>query len=100
MFALDSIESAITNNEEIQTVDIKLIEDIVGKDFGIYSGGERQWANLKFTPIQARWIQSEEWHPEQKSTTLEDGSLILEVPLVTHKNSLWRLCDLVLMLKY
>ena len=54
MFALDAIESAYIKNEKAISVDAKLIDELVGRDFGIYSGGDRQWAKLKFTPIQAR----------------------------------------------
>jgi len=80
MFALDSIESADKVNETAKQVETNVINDVVGKNFGIYASGDRQWAKLKFSPLQARWIQNEEWHSEQKSNLLEDGSLILEVP--------------------
>lgn len=80
MFALDSIESATKINEPTYQMETTAIEEAVGKNFGIYSNGERQWAKLKFSPVQARWVQNEEWHPEQKSSMLEDGSLILEIP--------------------
>ncbi len=29
---------------------------------------------------RARWVQAEEWHPDQKSTLHPDGSYTLEVP--------------------
>ena len=30
--------------------------------------------------MRARWVQDEQWHPEQKITVHKDGSLTLEVP--------------------
>jgi hypothetical protein len=38
------------------------------------------WANLHFSPLQARWVEAEGWRPEQKAHLLENGSLVLEVP--------------------
>jgi predicted DNA-binding transcriptional regulator YafY len=35
---------------------------------------------LKFSAERARWVQNEEWHPEQKSTAHKDGSYTLEIP--------------------
>ena len=35
---------------------------------------------MKFTAVRARWVQAEEWHPEQKSTVNKDGTYTLEFP--------------------
>ena len=49
--------------------------------FGCHSTGEaKNWAKLKFTPERARWVQAEQWHPEQKTTLHKDGSYTLEIP--------------------
>jgi hypothetical protein len=37
-------------------------------------------AKLKFSARRARWVAQEEWHPDQVSLVLPDGTLILEVP--------------------
>jgi hypothetical protein len=37
-------------------------------------------AKLRFTPKQARWVSSEQWHPEQVSQFDKDGSYLLEFP--------------------
>ena len=57
-----------------------LVDAMIGDNFGLYSGHQRQWARLKFSAVQARWAAVEIWHPEQKATSLDDGSYILEVP--------------------
>lgn len=80
MFALDAIEAAQPLKEASVSIDPVLVDSLVGKDFGIYAGGKRHWAKLKFTPEQARWVEAETWHPEQKAWVLEDGSYLLEVP--------------------
>jgi predicted DNA-binding transcriptional regulator YafY len=48
--------------------------------YGIFGGEAKAWAELKFSPERSRWVQHEEWHPDQKSTLHKDGSYTLEVP--------------------
>lgn len=80
MFALDTIEEARQLNKTSRNVVKSKIDGLIGKDFGIYSGQKRQWAKLHFSPLQARWIEAEIWHPEQNSHRFEDGSYVLEIP--------------------
>lgn len=80
VFALDSIEDATVLKEPAVDVDKAAVDAMVGRDFGIYSGGDRKWAKLRFSALQAQWVEAEVWHPEQKMSVLEDGSLVLEVP--------------------
>lgn len=80
VFALDSVEDAKILKEPAFEADKAAVGAMVGKDFGIFSGGERKWAKLRFSALQARWVEAEVWHPEQKASYLEDGSLVLEVP--------------------
>ena len=80
LFALDSVEDARVLKEAAFEADKAVIDAMVGKDFGIYSGGDRKWAKLRFSALQARWVEAEVWHPEQKASHLDDGSLVLEVP--------------------
>jgi len=80
LFALDVIEAAYLTKDPAISIDVKKIDDLIGGNFGIYAGGNRQWAKLKFTPVQARWVESEVWHPEQKTSALEDGSYLMEIP--------------------
>ena len=37
-------------------------------------------ARLRFTPERARWVASEQWHPDQQASWLADGGYRLEVP--------------------
>jgi predicted DNA-binding transcriptional regulator YafY len=48
--------------------------------YGIFSGSSQGWARLKFSPLRARWVSGEQWHPEQRSEWLPDGSYQLELP--------------------
>jgi proteasome accessory factor C len=48
--------------------------------YGIFSGPAENTAVLLFDPEAARWVAEEEWHPEQRASTLPYGGLRLEVP--------------------
>lgn len=80
VFAMDSVEDAKVLKETAFEADKTAVDAMVGKDFGLFSGGSRKWAKLRFTPLQARWVEAEVWHPDQKTRHLDDGSLVLEVP--------------------
>lgn len=80
MFALDAIEDASLLSEGAKAVPKKQVDELIGRDFGIYSGKERHWAKLLFTAKQAPWVRSETWHPEQIGESMEDGGYLLTVP--------------------
>jgi proteasome accessory factor C len=48
--------------------------------YGIFSGQADKRAVLRFSPERARWVGDEEWHPEQQSRSLPDGSYELTIP--------------------
>lgn len=80
MFALDAIEEAALMKEPTKPVAKKLVEEIVARDFGIYSGASRKLAKLLFTARQAPWVRSETWHVDQLGQLMEDGGFLLTVP--------------------
>lgn len=80
MFALDAIKDAAVLSSAAKAVPKKQVEALIGRDFGIYSGGERQWAKLRFTAKQAPWVRSETWHPEQIGEETADRGYLLSVP--------------------
>lgn len=79
-FALDAIEEAHPVEIPAQEVDGQVLEDFVGQGFGIFSGGQVQWARLRFSEERARWVAHEAWHPKQELTWLPDGSMEMRLP--------------------
>ena len=79
-FALDAIEEAHVVEIPAQEVDGQVLEDFVGKGYGIFSGGEVQWARLQFSEERARWVAHETWHPAQEITWLPDGRMEMRLP--------------------
>jgi len=63
--------------KEVSQKDIKVI---MQSGYGIFGGEANHWAKLKFNAVRARWVQAEEWHPEQKGTVNTDGTFTLEIP--------------------
>lgn len=38
------------------------------------------WAKLKFSPLAARWVATQNWHSKQKGWFEESGSYCLSLP--------------------
>lgn len=79
-FALDAIEEAHVVEIPAQEMDGQALEDFVGQGYGIFSGGEVQWARLRFSQERARWVAHETWHPKQEITWLPDGRMEMRLP--------------------
>jgi predicted DNA-binding transcriptional regulator YafY len=79
-FALDAIRAATLLEQRAKDVAVKTIEAELDAGYGVFSGGKVQWATLQFTPEAAQWVKDEEWHPAQKASMADDGSLTLKLP--------------------
>lgn len=79
-FAVDAIEAVeILPGKAKEVPDARLDREL-GSGYGIFSGAERQWALLRFSPEPARWVSREEWHPEQQAEFEPDGHYRLRIP--------------------
>lgn len=81
-FALDAVERADSLDTKAKDVALKTVEAELDGGYGIFAGGDPQWATLVFSPNAAQWVSREEWHPAQKSAWLDDATYRLEVPFV------------------
>ncbi len=81
-FALDAVQQASVLEQRAKDVAMKQVEAEMDAGYGIYAGGTRQWATIRFAPQAAPWISREEWHPEQQGRWLDDGSYELKLPYV------------------
>ncbi|MEN9904656.1 MAG: hypothetical protein RLZZ555_1221, partial [Pseudomonadota bacterium] len=80
-FAVDAISrcEALADKPSLD-IDAEQLKAHTQAGYGIFSGESRAWARLRFSPLRARWVSGEQWHPEQKSEWLADGSYLLELP--------------------
>lgn len=79
-FAMDVIRQAIMLDKPAINIADQKLDEVLGGDYGIFSGKCIVWAKLKFTPERSRWVSVENWHPEQKSHFDRDGNYHLEIP--------------------
>ena len=79
-FSIDAMESATLLSDEAVEVDPVKIHETFGRGYGIFGGAPVGRAKLKFSARRARWVAQEEWHPDQVSSVLPDGTLMLQVP--------------------
>jgi predicted DNA-binding transcriptional regulator YafY len=75
-FAVDAVRLASVLEEPAMDVAPAAGE----QGYGIFSGPAENTAVLLFDSEAARWVAEEEWHPQQRASTLPDGGLRLEVP--------------------
>ena len=73
---VEAEEFAIRSKEEWQP--------FLENTFGIFQNKRSFNVKLKFSPERSRWIRGEVWHEGQTEEMLEDGSLILNLP-VSHE---------------
>lgn len=82
-FALDAVEAAqALEDSRAKTLPLKQLEGELDQGYGIFAGGQPQWAELVFSEQAAPWVASEEWHPAQRSEWLADGRWRLALPFV------------------
>jgi predicted DNA-binding transcriptional regulator YafY len=80
VFSLDATQSVVISETDALDVAPDELSQAVEAGYGIFAGQQVQWAKLSFSAQAARWVENESWHPRQRSTLNEDGSLIREVP--------------------
>lgn len=79
-FAVDCVREAEALTTPAQDIDATRLDDELGGSYGIFSGAPSATAILRFTAERARWIATEQWHPQQQGIWLPDGSYELSVP--------------------
>ena len=81
-FALDAVQQASVQDTRAKDVAMRQVQAEMDTGYGIFAGGTRQEAVLRFSAQAAPWISSEEWHAEQQGRHLPDGSWELTLPYV------------------
>ncbi|SKC99103.1 Predicted DNA-binding transcriptional regulator YafY, contains an HTH and WYL domains [Burkholderia sp. CF099] len=79
-FSLEAIEDVWVLGEAVLEVGANELREHFESGYGIFAGEAKYRARLKFTPSRAQWVSTEQWHPDQSSAVLDDGSYLLEVP--------------------
>lgn len=85
-FALSRIKSI---NPAVESINLPKglpsIKEYIRKNFGIMQGVKTKEVRLHFSPDIAEWMQEQIWHPSQKISFKDDGSLILRFPTADYR---------------
>jgi predicted DNA-binding transcriptional regulator YafY len=79
-FSLDAVEEARVLGTPAREVALATVREQMDAGYGIYAGGRRRWALLRFSPSAAPWVSREQWHPDQRGRWRDDGSWELKLP--------------------
>ena len=79
-FAVDAISQVEVLAETAMELDEQLLDQELASGYGIFSGAEIQWAELRFSAERARWVAQEQWHPEQQAHFDDEGRYCLSLP--------------------
>ncbi len=79
-FAVDRIRQCNPLEQTARDIDDQDLDEHFATSYGIFAGKPQDTAVLRFTPLAARWVADERWHPEQQGVWLEDGSYELKIP--------------------
>ncbi len=79
-FSLDTLRAVTVLADPAMDMDEAQLNAHFSGSYGIFSGGIKDWAVLRFSPERARWVESECWHRDQRVENMEDGSYRLHVP--------------------
>lgn len=80
VFSLDAIHGVEITDLPAVELDLDALHRKLDESYGIFDGAEVQWARIRFSEKQARWVSAETWHPRQQGHFLDDGSYELEIP--------------------
>lgn len=79
-FAVDAIEAVVTLEVAAADVSEHQLDEELASGYGIFSGKTVTWALIRFSLERARWVQSEQWHPQQEGWLDESGHYWLRLP--------------------
>lgn len=79
-FSIDCIRRVEILEKKARDIPDKKLDEILASGYGIFSGKKVKWATLVFSSEAARWVASEQWHPNQKGKYLDEGSYELRIP--------------------
>ena len=79
-FALDGVRRVRVLQYPARELSARVLDAELGSGYGIFAGRRTQRARLRFSPLRARWVATEIWHPRQCSRFDAQGRYVLEFP--------------------
>ncbi|KAA6187820.1 WYL domain-containing protein [Thiohalocapsa marina] len=79
-FSIDAVEQARVLDDPAVDLEPAELDAHFAQSYGIFAGAPQHMAVLLFSPARARYVATEQWHPDQQGRTLNDGRYELCVP--------------------
>lgn len=79
-FALEQMSEVRVLEGKAVDVPPRELDQKLKTSYGIFTGEPTAKAVLRFSPHRAQWVSKEDWHGDQTSRWLEDGSYELSLP--------------------
>ena len=79
-FSVDAIRRVEILEKRARDIPEKMLNEVLGAGYGIFTGRNVKWATLVFSEEAARWVANEQWHPDQQGRLLADGRYELKLP--------------------
>jgi predicted DNA-binding transcriptional regulator YafY len=79
-FSIDRLRKAKILERAAQDIPEDQLDAHFASGYGIFAGAPKHTAVLRFSAERARWVAEEQWHPQQQSRFLNDGSYELRIP--------------------
>jgi len=79
-FAVDAIGRLELLDDKACEVDEGELDREFTSTYGIFAGCRTTDVVLRFSPVCARWVAREEWHPDQRAAVDEQGRYLLSLP--------------------
>ena len=80
-FSLSRITAASSRDEKFTIPSTFDFRQITGSRFGVHWGGAEEHVKIWFSPKVAPYVKERTWHPSQKISPGEDGSLVLSLTI-------------------
>ncbi len=80
-FALNRILKATVLTRSFKIPSHFNFEDYFLSTFGLYKGKSVHQVHLRFSPEKSKWIRTQIWHRDQRTTLHPDGSLEISFPV-------------------
>lgn len=84
-FSFDAILKAYLLAASAKEIPDAELHALFAPSYGIFSGSHVEWAQLLFAAERARWVATEQWHPDQKGEWQADGRYLLHIPYADHR---------------
>jgi len=91
-FAVEKIDKASLKSSRCKELSHTELNKLLTQSFGIFSGEPKATAVLHFIEKAARWVEDEQWFPDEMGKWLDDGIFELRIPYSDPTELIMEIC--------